>query len=213
VTRVCLALGAVTLLFACTPGPTTPEPSVTPPREAVVYIIGRGWHTDIGLPVEEIAAPLSALTVPFPGIRFLTFGFGDRAYLLNRDTTVLSLLTALLPGRAALLVTALRATPGEAFGEAHVIALHIPAADLARLEQKLWREFQVAADEAPVMLADGPYQGSRFYVASEPYSGVYTCNTWTAAMMRAAGLPMPVDGVVFASQVMGMARWIATQQE
>jgi hypothetical protein len=32
-------------------------------------------------------------------------------------------------------------------------------------------------------------------------------------MMRAAGLPMPIGGVLFASQVMGMARWIATQQK
>jgi hypothetical protein len=214
VTRVVLAVLAAAALFGCAASnPSALNPSDGMPRDAIVYIIGRGWHTDIGLPIEEIAAPLNALTESFPGVRFLTFGFGDRTYLLDRDTTMFTMLAALLPGRGALLVTALRATPGAAFGEPNVVPLHISQLDLVRLQQRLWLEFQPSSDEAPVMIADGPYPGSLFYVASAPYSGLYTCNTWTAAMMRAAGLPMPIGGVLFASQVMGMARWIATQQK
>jgi hypothetical protein len=174
----------------------------------VVYVIGRGWHTDIGLPVAEISGPLAALERPFPGVRFLTFGFGDRRFLLNRDRSPLAMLAALLPGSGAMLVTALNTTPQAAFGAGNVVPLHTTPDDLARLQARLWREFDHDPDGLPVMLTRGPYPGSLFYAASATYSGLYTCNTWTAAIARAGGLALPAGGVLFAGQVMGMARWI-----
>lgn len=215
VTRAIAALAAACLVSACTsaapPGPHGGSPG-GPPGDAIVYIIGRDWHTDIGLPVEEISGPLAALEQPFPGVHVLTFGFGDRRFLLTRDRSPLAMLSALLPGRAALLITALRTEPEPAFGAAHVVRLHIGADDLVRLRDRLWREFAHAPGDQPVMLADGPYPGSLFYAASATYSGLYTCNTWTAEVARAGGLPMPASGVLFAGQVMGVARWIAARE-
>jgi uncharacterized protein (TIGR02117 family) len=214
VIRAVLVLFAIASLSACgTPTPSIPGSAAAAPRDAIIYVIGRGWHTDIGLPMEEITGPLHVLETPFPGVRFLTIGFGDRTYLLKREVTVFSMLLALLPGHGALLVTALRAAPGTAFGDTHVVTLHVTRADLDRLEQRLWQAFEQTPEGTPVAIAIGPYQGSLFYAASEPYSGLFTCNTWTADMMHAAGLPMPIGGVLFAGQVMGMARWIASQQE
>jgi uncharacterized protein (TIGR02117 family) len=206
VTRAIVALAALSLLSACTV--TTPPA----PADAIVYVIGRDWHTDIGLPIEEISGPLTALERAFPGVRVLTIGFGDRRFLLTRDRSWLAMLRALLPGRGALLVTALRTEPEPAFGPAHVVRLHVSAAELARLRDRLWREFEHADGGQPKLLADGPYPGSLFYAASATYSGLYTCNTWTAEMARAAGLPMPASGVLFAGQVMGAAGWIASRQ-
>jgi hypothetical protein len=66
----CLALPL--LMLACSvPVPQDDEP---PGQDTVVYVIERGWHTDIGLPAEEITGPLGALKTAFPGVRFLTFG-------------------------------------------------------------------------------------------------------------------------------------------
>jgi uncharacterized protein (TIGR02117 family) len=208
VTRLVLAVVAAILLSDC----SAPNPPATAPRDATIYVVGRGWHTDIGLPVEEITAPLSALKAKLPGVRYLVIGFGDRTFLLSRAATPFSMLGALLPGRGALLVTALRATPQEAFGASDVVALRISRADLDHLQARLWREFELASSAMPIVLTDGPYAGSLFYAASAPYSGLYTCNTWTAEMMGAGGLPMPI-GVLFAGQVMGMARWFASQPE
>nr|WP_294502839.1 DUF2459 domain-containing protein [uncultured Rhodopila sp.] len=207
-TRAILTLAAACLVSACTG--IAPPPG--PPADAVVYVIGRGWHTDIGLPAAEITGKLAALKQPFPGVRVLTIGFGDRRFLLTRDRSPLALLSALLPGRAALLVTALRTDPEPAFGAAHVVRLHINAAELDGLRERLWREFEHAAGDQPVMLTDGPYPGSLFYAASATYSGLYTCNTWTADVARAGGLAMPATGVLFAGQVMGMAHWIASRE-
>jgi uncharacterized protein (TIGR02117 family) len=208
VTRAVLALAAACLLPACAPL----TPPAGPPAEAVVYIIGRGWHTDIGLPTGEISGPLEALERPFPGLRVLTIGFGDRRFLLTRDRSPLSMLAALLPGRAALLTTALRTEPEAAFGAANVVRLHVTIPDLVRLRERLWREFEHTADRRPVFLADGPYPGSLFYAASATYSALYTCNTWTADMARSGGLPLPATGVLFAEQVMGAARWAASHR-
>jgi hypothetical protein len=202
-----LALAAACLLCAC----AAPNRLGPPRAEEVVYVIGRGWHTDIGLPSVEITGPLTALERPFPGVRVLTIGFGDRRFVLTGDRSPLSLLKALLPGRGALLVTALSTTPEAAFGSSGVVTLHISRGDLDRLQARLWDELQRSGRE-PIQLASGPYPGSLFYAAAATYSGLYTCNTWTAEMARAGGVPIPATGVVFAGQVMGMARWIASHQ-
>ena len=49
-----------------------------------VYVVGRGWHTDIGLPVDEVTGPLASLESDFPGVRFMVFGFGEREYYMAR---------------------------------------------------------------------------------------------------------------------------------
>jgi hypothetical protein len=75
----------------------------------------------------------------------------------------------------------------------------------------LWQEFEQLSGGQAMKLAGGPYPGSTFYAAHDTYSAVFTCNTWTASVLRSGGLPMPVTGVLFAGQVMGAARWIASQ--
>ena len=171
-------------------------------------MVGRGWHTDIGLPVEEMAGPLATLKTGFPGVRFLTFGFGERQFLMTRAATLGAMLHALLPSQSALLMTALRTTPEVAFGQSDVVVLHLSRAELQRIEATIWQEMERSPTGAPLLLAEGPYPGSVFYAARGTYDGLYTCNTWTADVLRAGGVPMPATGVLFAGQVMGMARWI-----
>ena len=175
-------------------------------------MVHRGWHTDVGFPVEEITGPLATLESAFPGVRFLTFGFGERQFLVHRSKNFGAMLNALLPSQSALLMTALRATPEEAFGQPNVVVLHVSHAGLERMEASIWQELELSTAGAPVLLAEGPYPGSVFYAARDTYDGFYTCNTWTAETLRAGGLPMPAAGVLFAGQVMGMAHWIGARQ-
>lgn len=121
---------ATLLLSDCAP----PVGEVPAPGPDVVYAIDRGWHTDIGLPIDEISVRLASLQQRFPGARFLTFGFGERQYLLSRQVTLGETLSALLPSQSALLVTGLVATPEAAFGPQHVVALHVSADGLARID-------------------------------------------------------------------------------
>jgi uncharacterized protein (TIGR02117 family) len=182
------------------------------PDDALVYVIRRDWHTDIGLPVQEIAGPLAALEKPFPGVRFLTFGFGERQFLVNHSKDFGAMLSALLPSRSAVLMTALSASPEQAFGEGNVVVLRVSRAGLDRIETAIWRELEQTPTGEAVKLANGPYPGSVFYAARDTYDGLFTCNTWTAETLRISGLPMPVAGVLFSGQVMGSARWISAVQ-
>jgi uncharacterized protein (TIGR02117 family) len=192
-----------------------PDPSTVllpPADDALIYVIERGWHSDICLPVEEIAGPLSELEQSFPGVQFLTFGFGERQFLLARRATLGGMLRALFPSRSALLMTALAAAPDAAFGAQHVVALHISRDGLARIEAALWQQLEKSPTGAPVMLADGPYPGSVFYAVRGTYDLFYTCNSWTAQMLRTGGLPVPTTGMLFVGQIMGISRSISARQ-
>jgi uncharacterized protein (TIGR02117 family) len=203
--RVCLAL-MVPIAACSAPGP------IPTPDDAVIYVVQRDWHTDIGLPAEAVAGPLARLENAFPGVRFLTFGFGERQFVVNGDKTFGAMLNALLPSQSALLMTALSATPERAFGSDNVVTLHISRAGLERIEAAIWQELEASPAGEPTLLAGGPYPGSTFYAARGTYDGFYTCNTWTADVLRAGGLPIPATGVLFAGQVMGMVRWIGANQ-
>jgi uncharacterized protein (TIGR02117 family) len=211
----CRRLASAWLVLALLTNACSPQPPAGPPDNdpdgAFVYVVGRGWHTDIGLPVDEIAGPLATLRNAFPGVRVLTFGFGERQFLVNREKTVGAMLNALLPSQSALLMTALRTTPQAAFGAPNVVVLSVSRAGLEQIEARIWQELERSATGEPTVLAQGPYPGSLFYAARDTYDGLYTCNTWTAETLRAGGLPMPQTGVLFAGQVMGMARWIGAR--
>jgi hypothetical protein len=182
-----------------------------PNGEATIYVVDRGWHTDIGLPVEEVSDPLASLERPFPGIRFMVFGFGERHSYMARKAGSAEMLVALLPSESAILVTALRAPPAEAFGAQQVVTLHLTMSGVGRIATRLWAELEKSADGSVVRLSDGPYVGSVFYASVETYDAFHTCNTWTALMLRDAGFPIDTN-VLFAGQVMRQVAWLAAMQ-
>ena len=208
--RIALAcFGLIALLQAC----SQPKPSVWPSSgNAVVYVIQRDWHTDIGLAVEDITGPLATVEKSFPGVRFVTFGFGERQFLTGHRTDFGAMLSALLPSQSALLMTALKATPEQAFGPDVVVALRISRSGQRQIEDAIWRELELSPSGHPTTLAEGPYPGSVFFAARDTYDGFYTCNTWTADTLHVGGLPVPATGVLFSGQVMSAARWIGKRQ-
>ena len=205
ITRL-LALALALLVAGC----AQPRIGTQAAPGPVVYVVQRGWHTDIALPTADITQPLARVQQGFPGARFMVFGFGERSYVLTREADPFTALRALLPSESAMLITALRDTPVAAFGAEAVVALPASPAGLAAIEAAIWREFATKAGE-PIPLGDGPYPGSVFAAARDTYSAFYTCNSWTADTLRAGGLAMPGTLTLFASQVMGPARWLSKQ--
>jgi len=179
------------------------------PQAATAFVIDRGWHTDIGIGVEDVHGPLTTIEQSFPGVRYLVFGFGDRAYLLARHRMLLDMVGALFPGPGAMLVTALRAPPADAFGADHTVRLPLSRAERDRLTGFIWDDLRKDQRGLPLVIADGPYPGSIFYASSATYDVAYTCNTWAADALYVAGLPVSPDGVVFASQLMRKVRSVA----
>lgn len=203
-----LRAAAIGWLAGCTIVPNT---ATVPDGDATIYVVGRGWHTDIGLSVQDVHGPLASLERAFPGIRFMVFGFGERQYYMGHDAGSGEMLSALLPSESAILLTALRAPPTEAFEDHAVVALRLPSASVQHIVDRLWRDLEVSAGGSAVRLADGPYPGSVFYAARETYDAFHTCNTWTALVLRDAGFPINTQ-VLFAGQVMHQVSQIAAIQ-
>lgn len=188
-----------------------PMDAPVPNGEATIYVVERGWHTDIGLSVDAATGSLAVLERDFPGIRFMVFGFGERRYYMAHDAGSGEMLTALLPSDSAILLTALRSPPTEAFADQKVVTLHLPRSGVQRIAMRLWDALEKAPDGSVMRLADGPYVGSVFYASPETYAVYHTCNTWTALVLRDGGLPIDTH-VLFAGQVMEQVSRIAAAQ-
>ena len=204
--RPALALALAWALAACA---TTTAPLPPGPATASIGVVERGWHTDLCVAAPARPGdPLAPFAAGFAGAHVLCFGFGERQYLLGHDPGVLEMLSALLPSRSALLMTALRAPPEAAFGAGNVVTLRVPAASEAAVRRFIRESVRTDAAGQPMRLRDGPYPGSVYFAGTGTYDAVRTCNTWTADGLRRAGLPV-AGPVVFAGQVMSQVRRIA----
>lgn len=164
---------------------------------------------DVGFAAPDLRPPLAAVRAAFPGANYLLFGFGDRHYLLHPGWT--QMLGALWPGPGLVLVTALRATPAQAFGGRHVVRLLLNRSGMRKLQRFVWDT--LASHDATVMpLQPGPYAGSAYYASVERYSAVHTCNTWAAQALQSAGLPVRSFGVEFAAELWDQVRRLRGEQ-
>ena len=180
-----------------------------PPR--VIYVIRRSWHTDIGFNAADLPQAFATVRTTLPSARYLLFGFGDRHYLVNKGRHFGAMLGAIWPGPGVMLVTGLGSTPEEAFGEHAVVRLILNSVQRRSLEAFIWNTLATRNDVAH-FLGPGPYDGSAYYASTVQYSGVNTCNTWTASALKAAGLPVSSFGVEFSGQVWRQVRALQRQQ-
>jgi hypothetical protein len=131
---------------------------------------------------------------------------------MTHDSGSGEMLTALFPSKSAILLTALRAPPSDAFGADRVVTLQVTQQVVDRIAARIWQTLEKQQDASALRLADGPYPGSVFYAGDETYDAFHTCNTWTALVLQDAGLPITPNGVLFAGQVMNQARRLAALQ-
>ncbi|WP_244196716.1 DUF2459 domain-containing protein [Paraburkholderia hospita] len=202
------ALAHAAFLAACSTIPLTPASG---PPVTTIDVVERGWHTDVCVQVQDVPDLQAWLAQDFVGATHLCFGFGEREFAMTREHSILATLSALWPGRGAILMTVLRDTPVAAYGADKVVTLQVAAAGKAGLAAYLDQSVQRDKLSHPVRLGDGPYAGSLYFGATANYAAYYTCNTWTADALRSAQLP--VDGtILFASTVFRQARDVAACQ-
>jgi hypothetical protein len=200
-------------LAACaTPVPPPPAARLLPGGPAVIlYLARRSWHVDVGFAQADLAPSLAPVAAQFAGAKYLFFGFGDQHYLVAGSRKSPSMLRALWPGPALVLVTAIN-DPAAAFGASQVIELALRPAE-ARAVQAFIRASMSGATLTP--LAPGPYADSAFYAAGLRYSALHTCNTWAAEALQAGDQPIHARGVILAgqlwSQALRLARAAVTQ--
>jgi uncharacterized protein (TIGR02117 family) len=207
--RRAVALLLIALISGCAAVPPAPVPFI---GNAVLYVVERGWHTDIGLPVDEVTGPLASLEADFPGVKYLVFGYGERTYYMAKRAGSGEMIAALFPSKSAILLTALNAPPPVAFPDHRVAMLSVSQQGVDAIANRIWERLEKTADGSAVRLGQGPYLGSMFYASNETYDLFHTCNTWTAFLLRDGGVPINPHGVLFADQVMQQVSWLAARQ-
>jgi uncharacterized protein (TIGR02117 family) len=207
-------LSVALALAACSSAPPR-DTAIAPAAEVgspiTIYVIKRSWHTDIGFDVADLHPPLATLRPALPEAHYLLFGFGDKHYLLNRGNSFEGMVGAVWPGEGLVLMTGVEGTPEQAFGVAGVTRLRVSEAQAEKLEEFVWNTL-ATHDGSATALAPGPYDQSLYYQSTQRYSGLHTCNTWTAAGLRSAGLPIHSFGVEFSWQVWPQVRRLTSER-
>jgi uncharacterized protein (TIGR02117 family) len=197
--RRMLLLAVAVLLAACAAAPR--DEAAARGRFTTVYVIHRGWHTDIAFAAQDLHGALAGVARDLGGANYLVVGFGDRRYLESRDRGPWVQMLALWPGQGLMLGTGLAATPQQAFGTDHVVELRLSPERAQAVAAFVWHSFRPDADGVIRSEAPGPYAGSRFFPASLRYSAFHTCNSWTAEALQAGGVPVHRVGVIFSWQL------------
>lgn len=167
-----------------------------PPLE--IGILVAGWHTGLLLPASELG-PLRPLARGGHRAGYLSFGWGNRRFYMARQPGSGDAIAALVRSPSALFVQRGAAPADLLASDAHIHWACVTREQLWRLDRYI--EKSLSRPDRPVDPGPGPLPGSRFYASTGHYSALHTCNTWTAAGLQYAGLPVRASGVLFASQV------------
>ena len=120
---------------------------------------------------------------------------------------------AALPSSAVMLVVLLWQAPANAYGAEHVFNVEVSDQGAGVLSSFIWRFFAMGADGRAVRIAPGPYPRSAFYSSNGTCSLGYTCTTWTATALKAAGVPIHASDVVLADQLTSQLRTMGRLDE
>ncbi len=170
-------------------------------------MVGHGWHSGIVIRRDQIPIEAWPEHVRFPLARFLEVGWGDRAFYRSPDAGAgLALRAAFASGGSVLHVAGLGQPPAEVFTRAEIVAVELSGRAVEALTRFVSRAYARDASGDPIDLGPGLYPGSRFYAATGRYSLLYTCNSWIAEALRAAGCPITPAWALTAGNLLFQAR-------
>jgi uncharacterized protein (TIGR02117 family) len=189
-------------------GCASPGPLISVPTDhtQTVSVIDHGWHTDVALPADEAVGGLAIFRTMFPGAKTLMFGFGKRTFMIAPVHSVADLVIGPFPGSAAIQVSAVSVSAAQAFPDLRVATLPLSSGGATALSDFIWRTIARDAAGQPQLIAKGPWPGSLFFASTHRYNLLYTCNSWTISALQHGGIPVHLNGVFFASQVMNQLR-------
>jgi uncharacterized protein (TIGR02117 family) len=159
----------------------------------LVWVVSHGWHT--GIVVDRAAARglLAPLDGVFPDARYLEIGWGDEGFYTAPDgaITVGLALEAMLGSRGSVLhVVGLWGPPAAVFPRAQVQPMVVSDAGFRAMLAAIGESFRRDGAGRGIALRRGIYGDSLFFMGLGRYWVLYTCNSWTAQMLRETGCPI-----------------------
>ena len=191
-----LVLPLAYLLAACVLGNIVREPQRHGAHAITIYLLDNGVHTDLALPLNNavfdwttVIDPADARQLYFP-LDYVAFGWGDRAFYLEtphwRDLKATTAWNA-ISGQGATIIHATFLPPLRE--TAHSIAIPVSRDEYQALVASIRDSFRWSDDGRAIAIGGRAYgDHDAFYEARGSYSLFTTCNTWTNARLKAAGL-------------------------
>jgi uncharacterized protein (TIGR02117 family) len=194
-----ICLVGLLLVGALVGGTIVPRPwSIVPDAEQPVHrilLLSNAIHTDIAVPLDEevrgrfAMLRASRLPVDLPGVRYLVFGWGSRAFYIGTptwsDLRPGPLLRALTWDRSVMHVSVAGALDESTES---VRGFELTDADFERLLDFIDRSFHRGSD-GPIPIPDAAYgDHDEFFEAEGRFTAALGCNSWAAAALREADL-------------------------
>lgn len=176
--------------------------------ETTIYVTSNGWHSGIVIARADLPPGLIPETADFPAATHYEFGWGNRDYYTTPRKTLGLTIGAALPGDAVVHLAAYAAPP-RAYAGHEVVTLRVSDDGFRRLAAYLHAAFARGGAPRGRAIAPGLVPMSGFYPATGTFHLFNTCNTWTAAGLAAAGVPVRVSGVQQAEELMSQVRALA----
>lgn len=197
VRRLFLVLAAICLLVLAgtlVPRPVLAVQEASAPQHRIL-VISNPIHSDIAIPIDanvlaRFASLVSAgLPADEPGVRYLVFGWGSRAFYIETptwsDLEAGPLFSALTLDDSVLHVSIAGAIDEAAIP---VRGFDLTDAQFDRLLAFIEASFREGPD-GPVAIPDAAYGAHDvFFEAKGRFTALLGCNTWAAAALREAGL-------------------------
>jgi len=203
------ALGLFVALWTWTrPG----DPALFPagPGEAAVtvHILNNGFHTDLAVPrqaLEGEGGPLAEASRTLGQGDWILIGWGDATFFVDQapmETRILDGLRAFFrPGNASvIMLDPETGDPRHRFPPERRRSLRLSPAALAALLDRVEGSL-ILADGSPLVSTARPGDGARFFRSHETFWIGYLCNSCTARVLNAGGLPVRPLRAVTAGEV------------
>jgi hypothetical protein len=177
-----------------------------------VYVVGQGWHAEIGIPLEELNEDLSFYRKVFSGARVILFGYGKKTFFTASPDTISEYFLGPIPGPAVIHAVGLRVMPTMAYPPEDTVTLALPQGGAQALSAFIWNDLAKDLAGKPMVVGPSTDPEGLFYAAQSEYNLFHTCNTWTVDALHEAGLPVSSDNVIFSGQVMSRVDEAAESQ-
>ncbi|QCL73906.1 MULTISPECIES: TIGR02117 family protein [Agrobacterium] len=164
-------------------------------KDREILLLSNPIHTDIALPVDDdlrrVFAELQegGIAVNHPAAAYLVFGWGGRSFYIQTptwgDLKPMPVLRSFTLDRSVMHVDVTGDFPADLAG---VKRLRISEAEYQRLVAGIRASF--ARNDGKAQLVPGVAYGltDAFFEANGGFNALAGCNTWSAAMLREAGI-------------------------
>jgi uncharacterized protein (TIGR02117 family) len=189
---ICLALAIA--YFSYCPKPTQGLFPASPQSVThTVFVVKHDYHTGIAWSqTEDIKRGKAAMGAEkWKDAPYVEIGWGDRQFYYANDTSISSMIRAMLmPSPSTIHVASFAKSP-EVFFQFPILQLELSEAGFERLISYINGSFQRNAQgERLAPISDqGQYGVSNFYESIPKYFFAFNCNTWAARALHQAGVP------------------------